>query len=115
MPPIPRSTMGDRLGRSVLFPVLLASIAACEQPTSETAPSHELLELGADNVVFGMVSFLTSNGVREGRVEADTAFMFADSASGLSGATGVYKDWNELRAAVAAGQHATIFNSFPSF
>lgn len=31
-------------------------------------------------VVFGMVSFLTASGVREGRVEADTAFTYADSA-----------------------------------
>ena len=30
-------------------------------------------------VVFGMVSFLTASGVREGRVEADTAYTFADS------------------------------------
>jgi hypothetical protein len=43
------------------------------------------------------------------------SFIFADSASGMSGAAGVYKDWNELRAVVAAGQHATIFNGFPSF
>ena len=30
-------------------------------------------------VVFGMVSYLTAYGVREGRVEADTAYTFADS------------------------------------
>ncbi len=31
-------------------------------------------------VVFGMVSYITTSGVREARVEADTAFTFADSA-----------------------------------
>ncbi|HBD98563.1 MAG TPA: LPS export ABC transporter periplasmic protein LptC [Gemmatimonadetes bacterium] len=60
--------------------VLLAGLAACEAPTSSAVASHELLEMGADNIVFGMTSFMTSNGIREGKVEADTAFMYADSA-----------------------------------
>lgn len=59
---------------------LLAGLAACGAPTSSAVASHELLEMGADNIVFGMVSFMTANGIREGRVEADTAFMYADSA-----------------------------------
>lgn len=37
--------------------------------------------MAADVVTFGMVSYLTSSGVREGRVEADTAYVFEDSAS----------------------------------
>jgi len=60
--------------------VLLAGLAACEAPTSSAVASHQLLEMGADNIVFGMTSFMTSNGIREGKVEADTAFMYADSA-----------------------------------
>lgn len=57
-----------------------AVLAACEDPTESPVASADLLEIGADNVVFGMVAFMTSRGIREGRVEADTAFMFADSA-----------------------------------
>jgi len=60
--------------------LLFVGLTACEEPTSGPAASHELLEFGADNVVFGMTSFMTANGIREGRVEADTAFMYADSA-----------------------------------
>jgi LPS export ABC transporter protein LptC len=43
----------------------------------------DLQAIQADNVMFGMVSFLTAGGVREGRVEADTAYAFADSAKVL--------------------------------
>lgn len=75
-----RWTFGDRRRQSLAALLVLAGLAACEAQTTDAVPSHELLELGADNVLFEMVSFMTSNGVREGRVEADTAFMFADSA-----------------------------------
>jgi LPS export ABC transporter protein LptC len=59
---------------------LLASLAACEEQTNGAVVSPELLEMGADQVVFGMSSFMTSSGIRQGRVEADTAYMYADSA-----------------------------------
>jgi LPS export ABC transporter protein LptC len=52
---------------------------ACEEPTRAPVAPAELLELGADNVYYGMVSYLTTSGVREGRIEADTAYAFADS------------------------------------
>jgi LPS export ABC transporter protein LptC len=72
----------SRTGRGLRFATLtlLASLAACEASTNSEVASHELLDLGADNIVFGMSSFMTSSGIREGRVEADTAFMYADSA-----------------------------------
>ncbi len=56
------------------------ALGACGDPGNTAVASSELQELGADNVVFGMVAFMTTRGIREGRVEADTAFMFADSA-----------------------------------
>ncbi|MBM4183856.1 MAG: LPS export ABC transporter periplasmic protein LptC [Gemmatimonadetes bacterium] len=60
--------------------VALAALAlgACE----ETAPpvvANDFMQGIDAPVVFGMVSYITTNGVREGRVEADTAFTFADS------------------------------------
>ncbi len=33
----------------------------------------------ANYVAYGMVSFITASGVREGRVEADTAYIFEDT------------------------------------
>jgi LPS export ABC transporter protein LptC len=54
--------------------------AACSDTAETPVADTELLELAADNVIFGMTSYLTVNGVREGEVQADTAFMFVDSA-----------------------------------
>ena len=53
---------------------------ACDGPTDSPVADPQLLELDADQVVYGMVSFLTASGIREGRVEADTAYVYADSA-----------------------------------
>ena len=56
------------------------TVGGCDEPDNTVIASADLQEIGADNVVFGMVSFMTDRGIREGRVEADTAYMFADSA-----------------------------------
>ena len=76
----------DRLrigpSRRFLFTAaVLGLVAACDPALNTPVATTELQEMEADNVIFGMVSFLTSKGVREGRVEADTAYMFADSAT----------------------------------
>ena len=60
--------------------MLVVALCACGEPTNTTVASGDLQEIGADNVIFGMVSFLTARGIREGHVEADTAYLFADSA-----------------------------------
>ena len=67
--------------RRLLFTAALGLVAACDPALNTPVATAELLEMEADNVIFGMVSFLTSQGVREGRIEADTAYMFADSAT----------------------------------
>jgi LPS export ABC transporter protein LptC len=89
----------------------LVTLTACEEAMNTAVASTELQEIGADNVVFGMVAFMTSRGIRNGRVEADTAFMFADSAraqlhqmlivfynddgSERATVTGTSGDWNQ--------------------
>ncbi|HSG08701.1 MAG TPA: LPS export ABC transporter periplasmic protein LptC [Longimicrobiales bacterium] len=55
-------------------------VAACDGPTDTPVAAGEILALQADLVQFGMVSFLTASGIREGRVEADTAYAYNDSA-----------------------------------
>jgi LPS export ABC transporter protein LptC len=73
--------LGSRLGaRPVLVALTLAAAAACTQPLNTPVADDALQEMAADNVLFGMVSYLTSSGVREGKVSADTAYMYADSA-----------------------------------
>jgi LPS export ABC transporter protein LptC len=66
------------LGACVVVPLW---VAACDGPTANTpVASAEVMGIEADLVQFGMVSFLTASGVREGRVEGDTAYAYYDSA-----------------------------------
>lgn len=58
---------------------LAGAVGACEQDLSIPVADEELLTLDADYVAFGMVSFITANGVREGRIEADTAYIYEDT------------------------------------
>jgi LPS export ABC transporter protein LptC len=54
-------------------------LAACQEETIPVVATEFMEGIDAP-VVFGMVSYITTNGVREGRVQADTAFTYADSA-----------------------------------
>lgn len=54
-------------------------LGACEEEQVPIVASEFMQGIDAP-VVFGMVSYITANGVREGRVQADTAFTFTDSA-----------------------------------
>lgn len=65
------------LAALTLVPLLLA---ACDKELDTPLASDDILGLGADLVTTGMVSYLTASGVREGRVEADTAFAYNDSS-----------------------------------
>jgi LPS export ABC transporter protein LptC len=66
------------MAASVAVPLLLA---ACEESTDTPVASADVQGIGADLVQYGMVSYLTASGVREGRVQADTAYAFYDSAT----------------------------------
>jgi LPS export ABC transporter protein LptC len=55
-------------------------VAACDGPTDTPVASGDIQALQADLVQYGMVSYLTASGIREGRVEADTAYAYNDSA-----------------------------------
>jgi len=59
------------------------ALSACQDEVETPIAPGELLELGADAVQFGMVSFLSASGVREGRVQADTAYAWNDSSKVL--------------------------------
>jgi LPS export ABC transporter protein LptC len=57
--------------------------AACGEENPTPIASPELLEMGADQVMTDMETIITTNGVREGRVQADTAFLFNDSTTAI--------------------------------
>jgi LPS export ABC transporter protein LptC len=56
----------------------LVGLGACEDQGSTPVASEFMQGIDAP-VVFGMTSFITVDGVREGRVEADTAYTYQDS------------------------------------
>ncbi|MFC1662065.1 LPS export ABC transporter periplasmic protein LptC [Gemmatimonadota bacterium] len=68
-------------GTGLLLVVLLFGGCGEENPTPVASP--ELMEMGADQVMTRMETIITTSGVREGRVQADTAFLFNDSTTAI--------------------------------
>ncbi|HIA74094.1 MAG TPA: LPS export ABC transporter periplasmic protein LptC [Gemmatimonadetes bacterium] len=60
--------------------VVVMCLGGCGEPATTTVASSDLQEIDADNVIFGMVSYITANGIRKGYIQADTAYLFMDSA-----------------------------------
>jgi len=52
--------------RSILAALGVAAVAACNQPLETRVAGSDIQEMEASNVIFGMSSYLTSSGVREG-------------------------------------------------
>ncbi len=67
--------------RMTLLGVLVGVLSACAQPPTTPVASSDLQGIKADVVFYGMESYLTSQGIRQGRVQADTAYMFNDSSA----------------------------------
>ncbi|MDH3270894.1 MAG: LPS export ABC transporter periplasmic protein LptC [Gemmatimonadota bacterium] len=66
--------------RRIAFTLAIAATAAaCGEDLNTPVAGNELQSMEADYVAFGMASFVTANGVREGRVEADTAYVFEET------------------------------------
>jgi len=69
-------------GLRVWLPMVVAfggALGACNE-LQNTSVADEFMEGIDAPVVWGMVSYITTNGVRQARVRADTAFTYADSA-----------------------------------
>ena len=64
----------------VLAAVLVGLVAACGDEPSTPVADSELRALEADGIFYGMQTFLRQDGIRSGRVEADSAYQFTDSA-----------------------------------
>ncbi len=60
-----------------------AGLSACDRDISTPLANEALQTLEADYVAYGMLSFITASGVREGRVEADTAYVYEDTKTAL--------------------------------
>lgn len=60
--------------------LLFLGAVACEAPDQSPVIASELQEMEADRVLFSMTHYMTHEGVREGLLEADTAYSWQDSA-----------------------------------
>jgi len=92
----------------LLLVAALALTGACQSETNGAGGPTSHME-GLDSpIVFGMVAFMSSSGVREGRIEADTAYTFADSSKvDLRGMTAVFFDENGRDRATVTGREGT--------
>ena len=62
-----------------VIPVALLGVFACGSPDESPVIASELVEMNADRVLFSMTHYMTHEGVREGLLEADTAYSGQDS------------------------------------
>ena len=66
------------LRRFIVAALVALTVGACQEEETTVVASDFAQGIDAP-VLFGMVSYISTNGVREGKVEADTAFTYADS------------------------------------
>ncbi len=109
-----------RLGALVALTVA-STLGACGSELDTPVANQELLSMEADYVAYGMLTYVTANGVREARIEADTAFVYEDSSTAIlkqmtlvfydengnerATVTGLEGDWNqETNRMVARGE-----------
>jgi LPS export ABC transporter protein LptC len=109
------------------FAVLCAAgaLTACGGDTSTPLASSELQSMEADYVAFGMLAYVTAAGVREARIEADTAFIFEEESNAVlhqmrlvfydeqgnerATVTGTEGDWNRSSNRMVARGDVVLF------
>jgi LPS export ABC transporter protein LptC len=80
------------------------ALGACGSDLDTPVANQELLSMEADYVAYGMLTYVTTNGVREARIEADTAFVYEDSSTAiLKHMTLVFYDENGVERATVKG------------
>jgi len=100
----PRPRRDARLGRWLLV-ALVAFAVACRQEVVEPGSATSQMEELESPIIFGMTAFMTSTGVREGRIQADTAYTYADSVKvDLRGMTATFFDEDGRDRATVTGR-----------
>jgi LPS export ABC transporter protein LptC len=64
----------------VMLLVLVAALSACREEFAAPVGAPALLETGADAVFVGLEHYIGLDGVREGKLYADTAYAYSDSS-----------------------------------
>ena len=97
-----------RTGLSARWAVVLSGallVGACQDDAIEPGGATDQMEALESPILFGMVAYMTATGVREGRVQADTAYTYADSSRvDLRGMTAVFFDENGNERATVTGR-----------
>jgi LPS export ABC transporter protein LptC len=78
-----RLRTAKRVRTAMLAALATATAGACSTEIQTPVATGDLQAMEADYVAYGMVSFVTANGVREGRIEADTAYVYEESTSAI--------------------------------
>jgi LPS export ABC transporter protein LptC len=88
----------------VLVAVSAVVAAACNKPVDTPVAAEAVQDIKASSIIYGMTSYLMAAGVRQGRVDADTAYTYSDSSDiSLIGMHVVFYDDNgRERATVTA-------------
>jgi LPS export ABC transporter protein LptC len=108
---------------AVLVVALVAS--ACGSDLDTPVATEELQSMEADFVAYGMVTYVTANGLREGRIEADTAYIYENESTAVlrqmklifydevgnerATVTGLEGDWNQETNRMVARGDVVLF------
>ncbi len=71
---------GMRRSLVPLFVALIVPVTACQEETSTSMVDDNLRRVQAEGILYGVKSFLATNGIRAGVVFADSAYQFPDSS-----------------------------------
>jgi LPS export ABC transporter protein LptC len=82
------TTNARRKMRTVRVPAvavlaIAAGLAGCDREMTTPVADASTQSMEADYVAFGMLSYITANGVREGRVQADTSYIYEETSTAL--------------------------------
>lgn len=108
--------------------ITLGTLTACTREISTPLADSELQSMAADYVAYGMVSYITTSGVREGRIQADTAYVYEETSNAIlkqmrivfydelgnerATVTGLNGDWNrDTDRMVARGDVVLLIHS----
>jgi LPS export ABC transporter protein LptC len=115
-------------GRGVRVAATVAgalALAGCGSQLDTPVATEELQSMDADYVAFGMLTYVTANGVREARIAADTAYVYENESTAAlkqmelifydelgkerATVTGIEGDWNQESNRMVARGDVVLF------
>lgn len=66
--------------RVVAIAAIALAVGACDETPNTPVAAGALTELEADGIIYGMDDYLEADGIRSGRILADSAYVYNDSS-----------------------------------